>query len=437
VIAFGLYLIKVSIALIVLYLFYFVVLKNSTYFVLNRIYLLSGLFLSFIIPFLRFSIFSGQSVTIFETINIDLIEPDLGFFQLQNLTDEINTINYKAILSVIYFTGISILFFRLLFSIIRINRIKKDSVIQQADKIKIFRMNGDLPFSFINTVFLPKNGCHSTIINHEIAHIKQFHWIDLVFTEIALLLLWFNPFIFLYKQAIKLQHEYLADNEVIENNLRIEDYLNCMLKQVQKIRSISFVSQFYCKTIKKRIIMITKNKTPKRYLWLYFLILPLICILLFAFSGRRSLPVVYDNVLTNSSIDGYTPSIYPLDSKKIKLTMGYGERINPITKKNDFHRGIDFSIAEGVDIFSPADGIVIESSFETKLGNYLLIQHGEEFSTFYAHFKSAAVKVGDKLNKGQVIGITGNTGTYSTGPHLHYEVIKNGERVNPMDYLPQ
>lgn len=89
-----------------------------------------------------------------------------------------------------------------------------------------------------------------------------------------------------------------------------------------------------------------------------------------------------------------------------------------------------------MNIISPANGIVVETNFESKLGNDPVIKHSEEYSTFYAHFKSTPVALGDKIEKGSVIGITGNTGIYSTGPHLHYEVIKNGE-IDPKDYMPK
>ena len=275
------------------------------------------------------------------------------------------------------------------------------------------------------------------IVEHEMAHVRQAHWFDLLLTEIASVLLWFNPFVVLYKSSLKLQHEYLADSSVIERNYQLENYLDCMLMQVKIVSTGGLTSQFYYKTIKKRIIMITKNKTSLKYLGIYFLVLPLVCMILFAFSaGDHSYSLASKTTFTQS--DENAPSIYPIDSKKITQTNGYGERINPISKKKDFHYGIDLAAKEGEEIVVTAKGVVIEAKFDTenKKGNYIIIKHSDVYSTFYSHLKDFNVKEGDVVEKGQVIGYVGNTGV-STGSHLHYEVIKSGERVNPKDYLPK
>lgn len=428
------YMLKVSICIIVFYGFFIWALKNSTFFMLNRLYLISGLLLSFIIPVLNLSIFEGQSSSIItNNIYATFIEPDYNTFQLQKLKNDALTINYSTILSVIYFTGVSIMFLKLVFSIYKINRICNNSDNHRIGKKKILKADIVQPFSFLNMIFLPKNESNPMIIEHEMAHTKQFHWFDLLIIEIVALLLWFNPFVVLYKNSLKLQHEYLADRSVINDRNKIEIYLDCMLKHIQTVSYEGPISQFYCKTIKKRIVMITKNKTSVKYLGVYILILPLISGILFGFTLSKSnyKPITTSNIVENK------PSICPVDIKKVTKTMGFEEWINPITKKKDFHRGEDFAIAEGENIISPASGIVVENNFNTKSGNYLSIKHDEKYSTFYAHFKSSSVKVGDKIEKGQIIGITGNTGTYSTAPHLHYEVIKTGERVDPKDYMPK
>jgi biotin carboxyl carrier protein len=432
------YVFKVSLCLIVFYTFYMLALKNTSFFMLNRLYLLLGITASFIIPILKFSIFEGQTVQIITSIiDTRLIEPEYNYFQPKNISNEVNLFNHSMILSVIYFSGVSVLFLKLLFSIVRTIRLKNNSETYRIGKTKIVKIESDVPFSFFNMIFLPKNENNPLIIEHEMTHIRQFHWFDLVLTEIVSLLLWFNPFVVLYKQSLKLQHEYLADSGVTQNTSQIENYLGCMLQQIKVSSSGELSSNFYCKTFKKRIIMITKNKTSVKYFGIYLLVIPLIGLLLFAFTNSRYNRASTSKVEVSESADKFQPSIYPVDSKKITHVAEYGKRTNPITKKNDFHSGIDFAISEGENLIATANGNVIESNYDLKKGNYLLIKHNNTYSTFYSHFKIASVKVGDKIEKGQTIGITGNTGTYSTGPHVHYEVLKNGENVNPKDYMPK
>lgn len=437
--AYWVYMLKVSVCLIVFYSFYMLALKNCTFFFLNRLYLLLGLLLSFTIPILRFSIFEGQSNAVLSTIiNTSLIESDYDFFHPNNFSDGITSINFAMILSVIYFIGISILFFKLLFSIIRTLRVKNSSETYQIGKMKVIKMDSKVPFSFFNLIFLPKDESSQLIISHEMAHIEQFHWFDLILIEIASVLLWFNPFVALYKSSLKLQHEYLADSSVVKDHEQIENYLGCMLTRIQIVSSSGLVSHFYCKTIKKRIVMITRNKTSVKYLGVYLLVLPLVCLLLMSFTNsnvKASLNSVTGTFI--DSADEYQPSIYPLDITRVKKIADYGLRINPISKKEDFHAGIDFAIPEGEKIVSTAKGIVVETSFDPEKGNFVTINHNEIFLTFYSHLKSVSVKVGDKLDKGQVIGCSGNTGSSTTGSHLHYEVHKNGGAVNPKDYLPK
>lgn len=130
------------------------------------------------------------------------------------------------------------------------------------------------------------------------------------------------------------------------------------------------------------------------------------------------------------------PAIQPLSNKElVRLASGFGYRVHPVYKVKKLHTGIDFSAPIGTPIYATADGKVedINVSF-SGYGKTIQIDHGFGFGTRYAHMHDFAVKEGDMVKRGQVIGYVGNTGT-STAPHLHYEVIKNGSKINPVHYF--
>lgn len=432
------YLLKVSICIVVFYIFYILALKNSTFFKLNRLYLVSCLVFSFVIPILNLSIFNTTSNKVISTIIYPYINvPDYYVFENTKTIAPETAINWLLVFSSIYFTGIAILFIRLLFSIKSIVMLRNKYKINRIGRIIIVKTETDQAFSFFNIIVLPNNQSNKLILEHEMAHVRQYHWLDLVITEIATILLWFNPFLVLYKRSLKLQHEYLADLNVINNNYTISNYLGCMLKQVQITSISNLSSNFYCKSFKNRIIMITKNKTSKKYTAVYIIALPLVVILLFAFSGGSIKQSTEKVLAVNELITAnYQPSISPVNKSKVTGISSYGTRKHPITKQNHFHNGIDFAMPEGEIVVSVAHGIVVEAKFEAKLGNFITIKHNNEFSTFYAHLKSLKVKVGQKVNKGDEIGLVGNTGSYSTRAHLHYCILRNGENVNPANYMP-
>lgn len=128
------------------------------------------------------------------------------------------------------------------------------------------------------------------------------------------------------------------------------------------------------------------------------------------------------------------PSIKPLEGN-FKVHSGFGKRINPILRVRKFHSGIDFKAPIGTPVLATADGeVIVSKSDKTGYGKHIVIQHDEEFKTLYSHLSKLNVKVGDKIKIGDVIGLVGNTGT-STGSHLHYEVIKDGKKVDPEEYF--
>ncbi|MBR6539135.1 MAG: M23 family metallopeptidase [Bacteroides sp.] len=128
------------------------------------------------------------------------------------------------------------------------------------------------------------------------------------------------------------------------------------------------------------------------------------------------------------------PAIQPVANKDLKrMASGYGTRIDPIYGTTRFHEGMDFSAPTGTDIYATGDGVVVKMGWQTGYGNTIVIDHGFGYQTLYAHMKEFRTQRGKRVVRGEVIGGVGNTGK-SSGPHLHYEVHKDGRVVNPVNY---
>ncbi len=125
------------------------------------------------------------------------------------------------------------------------------------------------------------------------------------------------------------------------------------------------------------------------------------------------------------------PSIWPVQGF---LTSRFGSRFSPFTGRRDFHKGLDIGARKGTPIVAPAAGTVISAGIENGYGNVVRLRHGAGITTLYGHMQRIAVKVGQTVRRGTVVGYVGSTGR-STGPHLHYEVLVNGVNVNPLRYI--
>lgn len=132
------------------------------------------------------------------------------------------------------------------------------------------------------------------------------------------------------------------------------------------------------------------------------------------------------------------PAIQPMalsGRKRGELVSGFGYRMDPIYKTVKFHEGLDFTAPLQTPVYATGTGVVAELvRFDRGYGNYIVIRHGYGYQTLYAHLARFEVKPGQKVKRGQIIGRLGNTGK-STGPHLHYEVIKNGKKMNPVYFI--
>jgi murein DD-endopeptidase MepM/ murein hydrolase activator NlpD len=128
------------------------------------------------------------------------------------------------------------------------------------------------------------------------------------------------------------------------------------------------------------------------------------------------------------------PAIQPVLNKDLKhMASGYGWRMDPVYHSRRFHAGMDFAAPIGTDIYATGNGTVIAAGWQQGYGNCVQISHGYGYLTLYGHMSVVKSRVGQKVKRGEVIGLVGNTGK-STGPHLHYEVHYKGEVMNPQNY---
>jgi murein DD-endopeptidase MepM/ murein hydrolase activator NlpD len=128
-----------------------------------------------------------------------------------------------------------------------------------------------------------------------------------------------------------------------------------------------------------------------------------------------------------------TPSIWPVTGW---LSSPYGGRRDPFTGENDFHPGLDISSPQGEPVLAPADAVVSTASPNGNYGNLVVLDHGFGIITKYGHLSRFAVTAGQSVKRGDVIGYVGTTGR-STSPHLHYEILMNGQQTNPLRLLAQ
>ena len=138
------------------------------------------------------------------------------------------------------------------------------------------------------------------------------------------------------------------------------------------------------------------------------------------------------NMLEQLEQKSVTPNYWPTDSGEISSRYGY--RYDPFGYGSDFHPGIDIAGNYGDPVYASAAGDVEEAGWNGGYGRYIKISHGNGYETAYGHMSSIAVSSGDSVKKGDVIGYVGSSG-YSTGPHLHFEVLLNGQTVNPLKIL--
>ncbi|WP_084553641.1 M56 family metallopeptidase [Olleya marilimosa] len=282
-------LLKSSVCLLVLLLFYKIALEPLSVHKFKRVYLLVAVAIAAIIPFITFVKYVqpnfDNSSLIFDTS--PTIPLDTNF----KIVEETNYL--FIILWSIYALGVGLFFIRFCINLFQIiSKIRKHTKVKSKSFINVLMEQIEVPHTFFNFIFLNKNKFENNqippeVLLHEQTHAKQKHSLDIIFIELLQVVFWFNPLVYWLKKEVKLNHEFLADQDVINQGVDTKTYQTILLQFSSNQQELALANAINYSSIKKRFTLM-KTQTPKRTKWIRsVLLLPLLALLLYSFSSTK------------------------------------------------------------------------------------------------------------------------------------------------------
>src|SRR5665647_1646153 len=320
-------LLKVIICSGILCGYYFLALRNKIFHRWNRFFLLASVILALVVPVMKINIFQkpdedkGTVIKMLQSINYGdevVIEYGRKGFHINS---ELITESAYMLISAIFLTILFIALYKII-------RLKKKYPETQIEGIHFITTDAKgTPFSFFNSIFWnnaidlnSKPG--QQIFNHEIAHIKEKHSYDKTFMNIVLIFFWINPFFWLIRKELNMIHEFIADQKALEDS-DINAFAEMILQTVYPTQNFSIANNFFYSPLKRRLLMLTKNKNPKVSYLSRLLVLPLAAIVFFAFTLKVK-------TVNNSNHDGVKPILNKMISKKIESTESMPRSIDTV-----------------------------------------------------------------------------------------------------------
>lgn len=271
------YILETTISLIILFLCYSLFFRKDKLLIFKRFYLLFAVVFSFSIPFFDFSpteeseIYERTISNIEGTITVDTINEKFLKPSQQIITEifseENSSFEFYNISLILYFIVIAFLLFRFaknLHSLI--SKTQKSKTLPFKNVKIVLDKNKTVPFCFLKYIYINKSDYENGLIkdellNHELAHLQQFHTLDILFIELVQIIFWFNPILFFYKKAIKANHEYLADAAAIKKTKRKKEYCETLVNFASRNTTLNLASGYNSSLIKRRIEMIAKQSS--------------------------------------------------------------------------------------------------------------------------------------------------------------------------------
>ncbi|MFT4738111.1 MAG: murein DD-endopeptidase MepM/ murein hydrolase activator NlpD [Cyclobacteriaceae bacterium] len=448
------YLIKASVIQGIIWGVYVLFFRKANSFRANRVLLLLGMTSSVILPGLQFSWSTAQH-WVADMREAPVLSSMGELITMTRVAQVSETASPLRLLTWVY-VGIGILLFaRACWQLFQLNKTNDKKLLIQKP-FKVYSTQGGQAYSFFGHIHIPastwQSPNHEHVLIHEQQHARLGHSWDRLFMEVMLVLLWFNPFIYFIKRSLIEVHEFEADQAVLQRSVDKYAYQLTLLDETRKILTQPLVSYFSLSNTKRRLHMINNNKQTSN--WRYILMVPVVISLLGIFSFNwKTLPKVYDIELPAvalingmgeklqgmlQEVSDEVPSISPvkIEGDEIKITSGFGKRPDPWNNNEpNYHKGLDIRATLRTPVITPANGTIVKIENQPKgYGKWITVKHNDQYETRFAHLDGYAVEMGQTVTRGDTIAYVGNTGK-SRGPHLHYEVWKDGKRVDPARYI--
>ncbi|MDD3721243.1 MAG: M56 family metallopeptidase [Lutibacter sp.] len=366
-------------------------LQKETFFKWNRIYLLVTPILSFIIPLLRFeSIQKSVPQEYIEYLPEVVINPQVYIEKSTSFETGFN------VLPIIFYAGLTLFTVLFLVRLIKILKlIHTGKSIKKDDYTLIVLNKKQSAFSFFNYIFINNHLLEKQdlqIIQHELIHCKHRHTLDLLYFELLKIALWFNPMVYVYQKRITLLHEYISDAEVVKETDKAQ-YFNKLLAETFNVENISFINQFFKHSlIKKRIVMITKEKSQKMKQLKYLLIAPLLLGMMFYVSCVNDAQADFEeieNVLQKGEVNSEGKYFESKNGLKIFTGSYLAGKVVPFeeyTEKekeifNSFQNIKDRNVSYSIVIDSNGDRVqFIQTDSKYKANETIEIENGDEIA---------------------------------------------------------
>jgi len=432
------YLLKSALISVTLFAFYKAFLERETFFQSNRIFFIVGIFTSLLLPLVLIPIEVVVQAPINTTIKevIPLVKEIKNIPFVETIYN-VRSFDWTSLIFSIYWFGVGIFTLKFVSEILTLfYLIYKNPKKRERDYIQVDTKSKTAPFSFFVWIVFNKNQYTKSelkhIISHEKVHVKQWHSADMMFIQLLTIIQWFNPFVWFFKKELQQNLEYIADKNVhlafegtTEKESNLKDYQYLLVKTGIGKDPFATTNNFFNSHLKKRIIMLQKSKT-NRFNQIN------------SFSTKEVIVVEKSSKIANENISTQQVEphfIVPILNKDLtRMSSGYGMRMHPVLKIRKMHNGMDLSAKKGTSIYASEAGTILLTGSDSKYGKMIKINHRANFQTNYYHLGEILVDKGDFVEAGDLIAKVGSTGE-STAPHLHFEVLKDGEPINPMSVL--